>query len=262
MKICKICDVEKDISNFTKRENGESRNECKDCRKLYLKQYRKDKSNNAFVIKKSIQNKTCNTCGENKPIDEFIKQKRICKTCQSKYLKEYYENNKEKYSKYNKEKYQQNSEEIKKKTSEYSKNNRDKVNKSSRKYKKEVLSKDPLYLLNKSIGSCIRKSFRSKNLRKDFKTREIIGCPMIEFKSYIESLFLEGMTWENRSMWHLDHIIPISFGENKEEIILLNHFTNFRPMWATDNIIKSDNIEDIENPIYLKILEIRKQKTL
>ena len=54
MKICKICDVEKDISNFTKRENGESRNECKDCRKLYLKQYRKDKSNNAFVIKKSI----------------------------------------------------------------------------------------------------------------------------------------------------------------------------------------------------------------
>lgn len=66
------------------------------------------------------------------------------------------------------------------------------------------------------------------------------------------------MSWDNRSKWHVDHIIPISLAQNKEEVILLSHYLNLRPMWAKDNIVKSNMIEDYSHPIYQKLLEIRK----
>lgn len=50
------------------------------------------------------------------------------------------------------------------------------------------------------------------------------------------------MTWENRSEWHLDHIVPLATATTAEEVAALNHFTNFRPLWALDNMLKSDNV--------------------
>ena len=62
------------------------------------------------------------------------------------------------------------------------------------------------------------------------------------------------MTWENRGKyngefehgWDLDHIIPISSGNTEEEILKLNHFTNFSPLCSKVNRdIKKDRIEII-----------------
>lgn len=41
---------------------------------------------------------------------------------------------------------------------------------------------------------------------------ETIGCTPRFLRSYLESKFKEGMTWENRGRtgWHVDHIIPLS----------------------------------------------------
>jgi hypothetical protein len=47
------------------------------------------------------------------------------------------------------------------------------------------------------------------------------------------------MNWNNRSEWHLDHIKPIALAKSEEEIIKLNHYTNFQPLWVYDNILKS-----------------------
>jgi hypothetical protein len=66
------------------------------------------------------------------------------------------------------------------------------------------------------------------------------------------------MNCENRKDWQIDHIIPISLAKNEDELILLNHYTNLRPLWLKDNILKSNNIEDFTHPIYLKLLEKRK----
>jgi hypothetical protein len=38
---------------------------------------------------------------------------------------------------------------------------------------------------------------------------ELLGCSIDEFKKYIESLFEDGMTWQNYPAWHIDHIIPV-----------------------------------------------------
>lgn len=106
--------------------------------------------------------------------------------------------------------------------------------------------------LRKSIGN----TFKRKNLTKSNKTTEILGLSIEQFKQYIESQFKQGMSWENRGDWHIDHIIPISFAENEEEVIMLNHYTNLRPLWKVENLSKNDNILE-KTDLYHEIINIR-----
>jgi CRISPR/Cas system Type II protein with McrA/HNH and RuvC-like nuclease domain len=48
------------------------------------------------------------------------------------------------------------------------------------------------------------------------------------------------MSWENRNEWHIDHIMPISMAKTYDEVIRLNHYRNLRPLWAHENLSKSD----------------------
>ena len=64
------------------------------------------------------------------------------------------------------------------------------------------------------------------------------------------------MTWENRNEWHIDHIIPLDFATNEEEILKLNHFTNLRPLWEGDNLSKSNTILE-KTELYYEIIESR-----
>ena len=52
------------------------------------------------------------------------------------------------------------------------------------------------------------------------------------------------MSWENQGKWHLDHIIPISSAKTEEDVIRLNHYTNFQPLWAEDNFKKGKKYEE------------------
>ena len=51
------------------------------------------------------------------------------------------------------------------------------------------------------------------------------------------------MTWENHGLWHYDHITPVSWALTEDEVIKLNHFTNFQPKWAKDNLTKGNRYE-------------------
>lgn len=50
------------------------------------------------------------------------------------------------------------------------------------------------------------------------------------------------MSWENRSLWHIDHIIPLASATTEEGVYQLNHFKNLRPLWAEDNLRKGSKI--------------------
>jgi hypothetical protein len=111
-----------------------------------------------------------------------------------------------------------------------------------RKWQNNKRKKDKLFMMRKDISSRIRESFTINGFRKKSKTKEILGCSSNFFCAYIEARFLDGMSWENRSKWHIDHIIPTSSAKTERDIIKLNHYTNLRPMWASDNIKKSNKM--------------------
>jgi hypothetical protein len=129
-----------------------------------------------------------------------------------------------------------NSEIIKIKRKEYRLKNKDKINE----YRRNKLKNDPLYKLSTTIRNLIRKSIKDKFLKKSKRTEDIIGCSFMELKNHIEGLFTEGMSWENHGKWHLDHIIPISWAKDEDEVIKLNHYKNLQPLWAEDNLLKNN----------------------
>jgi hypothetical protein len=69
-----------------------------------------------------------------------------------------------------------------------------------------------------------------------------LGIDYDELKIYFESLFTEGMSWDNIGIWHIDHIIPLSTAKTEEDVIRLCHYTNLQPLWGEDNIKKGDKI--------------------
>ena len=51
---------------------------------------------------------------------------------------------------------------------------------------------------------------------------------------------MNNMNWENRNLWHIDHIKPccsFNFSDQKQ-LKECFHFTNLRPLWAKDNMEK------------------------
>ena len=73
-------------------------------------------------------------------------------------------------------------------------------------------------------------------------------------KKYIEERFTDGMCWENYGLhgWHIDHNVPLDFGETEEDLFKLNHFTNLQPLWAFNNLSKGKKIP--ENTVFNETL--------
>lgn len=76
--------------------------------------------------------------------------------------------------------------------------------------------------------------------RKAASALRLVGCSHDALRSHIESKFLPGMTWENRRMWHIDHIRPCaSFDLSRpSEQAACFHYANLQPLWAKDNLAK------------------------
>lgn len=123
--------------------------------------------------------------------------------------------------------------------------NRKKSLDTASKYLRKRRKEDPLFALIGRIRARINESLRINGYTKRSKTHEIIGCSWEFLKGYIESQFLPGMSWENRSEWHLDHKTPLASAKTEEDVIKLNHYTNLRPLWAKDNLTKGAKMEHL-----------------
>lgn len=106
---------------------------------------------------------------------------------------------------------------------------------------KERYSTDQSYVVYQSLRSRMRYAVKSQTARRCLRNIELIGCSPMELVAHLESQFLDGMSWSNRSEWHIDHIIPVSAFDltTKEGQRAAFHYTNLRPLWAIDNRRKS-----------------------
>lgn len=224
MKICKICEEEKEEIFFPKWK--------KTCKKCCYAKNKIWKENNKKIVnsicidcnteyetitysteiinircrkcsiksnKKAIINKQCSCCNNIKDIDEFYKNYKTCKSCLFK--------------------------------------------KRNKRYK-ERLNNDSLFKLKHNLKVNIRGHLKRINCKKNNKkTIEILGCNIIEFKIYLENKFEYWMTWENKGLyngefnygWDIDHIIPISDAHDEFEILKLNHYSNLQPLCSKIN---------------------------
>ncbi|HEV3223855.1 MAG TPA: hypothetical protein VGZ90_13295 [Puia sp.] len=269
-KVCKICKVEKDISEFHKQSNRPWYEPyCRPCDKERRREYRlKNKVKIAAVLKKwhednrDIQNAKNKAnyhknkeaiCAKNRE-DKKDKWPEIYKSragyrertkeYASAWQKEYRKKNKQKLSELNKKYRIENAEILKIKSRSWLDKNKVLVRESKKKYKKMKIATDPGYKIKCLLRGRIYKAIRGLDKRES--TLTLLGCSVDYFKSYFESLFTEGMNWDKfmNGEIHMDHIRPCaSFDLTiEEEQRKCFNYTNIQPLWAMDNFIKSKKI--------------------
>jgi hypothetical protein len=215
-KICSKCKAEKEVCDFGIHNSTKDRlrKVCKDCRKIEEKIYR-----------------------EKNPEKRKIRSKKW-KDKNPEYNKNYYLKNIEKINKTKKTWSELNKEKVKKDKRIWRENNIDKVREYYNNRIKKQRKSEPLKKLIFNVRSRI--SSILKNKRKN--TFNIVGCSPEFLKEYLEKKFKNGMSWENQGKWHIDHIMPLSSAKTEEEIYELCHYTNLQPLWAEDNLRKSNKI--------------------
>ena len=154
--------------------------------------------------------------------------------------KNYYNKNKVKVIKKSKDYYNVNKEKKKEYDKVYRKVNKKKRNKHT-KFRRE---NDIQYKLTTSLRS--RLNIALKRNQKTGSAVRDLGCSIDELKIYLESKFQPGMNWDNWSFdgWHIDHIKPLASFDltDRKQFLEACHYTNLQPLWAKDNLVKSDKI--------------------
>lgn len=198
------------------------------------------------------------------PIKDPFKRKEYLRS----YSKEYYKNHRDKCFKWyrthkkehresGKKSYQKHKEKRLKTIKEYYQNhkkekiaqgrdwrlkNRDKINLLARKRFCEKYHTDLCFKFIANQRSRINGFLRNVKAIKAGKSMCLIGCSAEQFKKHIESLWTDGMSWNNHGYygWHVDHIKPlISFDmRDPEQQKIAFHYTNLQPLWMKDNFSK------------------------
>ena len=217
MKTCRKCKIEKDFTEFTKDKQNKDglKYTCKSCSKEY-------RENNKELIKEHSK--------------EYYKSNK-------ERIKEYYKNNKELIKEQKKQYYKNNKERIK----QYRENNKER----SKEYRRERRKTDPLFKMSSNLRSRTFQAFKNKGYSKNTKTQEMLGVDWEVCKAHIERQFTKGMKWSNQGEWHIDHIIPLASAKTEEGLKKLCHYSNLQPLWADDNLIKSDKLIGQQNKLRL-----------
>jgi len=217
MKVCTFCHIEKGLDEFHLCKKGKMnrKSKCKECVKSETKEYyqknidyyKNYRENNKDSIRK--RQKTWVTSNETKEKD---RQRNWKKQNQEKILK-------------------------------WKEINSDKLKEYSRVYTKKRRQTDELFKLSSNLRNRLNIYLRSKKIKKNNSTFEIIGLHPEKLKDYLEKKFTEGMSWDKLgSEIHIDHIKPLSMAKTESEVYELCHYTNLQPLWAKDNWIKNNRI--------------------
>lgn len=314
IKVCSCCRQELPISEFYKKKNQSDGLNCycKECSKSKdkrrTKEVQEERKNSKLAVKVEEAKKfavymergmkVCNKCKEEKPFEDFCKDKyskdgrcATCRDCRKKYVwnpteeqkeivranarKRYKENDcvrnyAKSYAKkrYNSPKYKvyvqsERCKKIKREHNkrwrelhwaEYVEKNRERINQRAKEYRdrktylvhtKERRKNDPHFAvmcrLRLRVYSVIKTEYKCA------KTEELLGCSREFFIEYIQSLFKDGMTWQNsggKDGWQLDHIIPCSYFDlsKEEDQRICFHYLNYQPLWKKDNLKKRNTL--------------------
>jgi hypothetical protein len=227
-KVCSKCKEEKNVCNFG---NSKSSKDgllycCKECnRKRGQKYHSENLEKHSNRTKKYYENN----------IDVEREKRQNWRRNNPDYNKFYYENKKKFVNELNRKWRESNKNKLK----EYREINREIINNQSKNRRQTNFIANLSNRVRSRIGKYIKKNKIDKLKNKTF---DIVGCTPEFLKEHLGTQFIDGMSWNNRSEWHIDHIIPLSSAKTEEELYKLCHYSNLQPLWAGDNLSKGNKV--------------------
>lgn len=198
---------------------------------------------------------TCEVCGK-----EFISNKKNAKYCSTSCREiglknkktDYYMKNREDNRRKCKEYYLAHKEYCSQYHKEYRKRNRERENARRRNLYNTKMKFDVDYMLHKFVRRMVHRCIKTKKSRR---TIDILGYSAMDLKEHLESLFHDGMSWENRKEWEVHHIKPLyefnlvneDGSPNYDAIREANALENLVPLYKGEHSkITADYLKDIK----------------
>jgi len=247
-KICIKCKVEKPLSEFYKRKDGDGyRNECKKCKKDISNQYRKDNPDYNINYQQQYRKDNPEKVKE-KNKKNYIKhrEKRL------KSVKQYNKNHKKDKKYYNKQYRIDHLEELKEYDKQYRENNKEKRKNNNKKWReenpdydknkqKEKYNNDILFKLSCNMRTMLNQTLKLIGTKKEGRTNDNLGYSPLQLKQRLEMNFTDGMSWENHGEWEKDHTIPKDYFIKKgiTDPKIINALCNLKPRWKINRIINN-----------------------
>lgn len=207
LKKCTICNTEKDLELFEKdkRKPDLHSNRCLNC---------------AREIKR---------VSAAKHHDERIERQR-----------KYREEHPEEYKAAKHDEYIKHKERYRETGKKYYEENKEAFLQMGYRYRERVYKEDS----TKRIPDYLRRRVRNALLGACYSedTEKMLGCSRTYLLKHFESLFTDGMAWDNYTFagWGTDHIKPVrlfDLTDNVQRCICFN-YRNLRPLWNVDNMKK------------------------
>ena len=242
-KVCSFCEEQYVWTAFCEHKGYRFGRDsiCKICKAIHNKAYyninKKEILVNSSIYKKSNKIKiVAQRKAHYKMNKENIKTKK----------KIHYNNNKSTILAKNKEYRIANAGKIKAHKEIYYNINKSNIIAKTIKYGIEKYKIDPKFKLKKNISRYLNRSLKKNKKGKHWE--HLVGYSLDQLKKHLEKQFTNGMTWKKylEGKIHIDHKIPISvFNFTKpehEDFKKCWALSNLRPMWAEENISKSNKI--------------------
>ena len=121
-------------------------------------------------------------------------------------------------------------------------------------YRRKRLRADPAYAILCRLRCRVWHALKRQGATKSIGTITLLGCTPVFFRSYIEKQFVDGMTWDNRGKWHIDHRVPCTAFNmlNPLQQRYCFWYKNHQPMFANDNLSKSNMYKQEDKELLIK----------
>ncbi len=165
-----------------------------------------------------------------------------CVVCRARQrCRDYKKANKERISQYNKQYKQEHQQEISEYNHYYNILNREIITENATVRMRERLENDPIFKLGAALRGKINRILHRKTITDDYIN--LIGCSNKMFLQWFENLFSEEMSFANYgTVWHVDHIVPITAFSEENIKDYSCHWSNLRPTFILENQSKTNKI--------------------
>jgi hypothetical protein len=212
-----------------------------DAKSLGLTRYFSGKPcRHGHIDERSVANGDCISCARNT-------SKRMYNNNRKKYLnkaKDFYIENRGSKLEYARQYRTENRDQISETKRLIHQRNPEKMRSRVREWKRFNRKNNPEFMMLESMRAMVRRVLESTGSGKENRTVELVGYTPDQLRNHIESQFKPGMSWDNRSEWHIDHIIPMvkMVRAGLTDQSLINGLWNLQPLWKHENLKKSDKL--------------------